>query len=76
MSFIARSFTLHLDIAIYPDQTEVSSADFLRAVHRICPLKIKTILTDNGTHKPTVLPVKRRRRAGSMCLIVRCRTEN
>ncbi|MEN9658545.1 MAG: hypothetical protein RL571_2010 [Pseudomonadota bacterium] len=36
-------------MAIYPDQTEVSSADFLRAVHRVCPVKIKTILTDNGT---------------------------
>lgn len=36
-------------LAIYPDQTEASSADFLRAVHRVCPVQIKTILTDNGT---------------------------
>ena len=36
-------------LAIYPDQTEESSSDFLRAVYRVCPMHIKTILTDNGT---------------------------
>ncbi len=36
-------------MAIYPDQTEVSSADFLRKVHHACPVHIQTILTDNGT---------------------------
>jgi transposase-like protein len=36
-------------LRIYPDQTEVSSVDFLRRVKEICPFKIEKILTDNGT---------------------------
>lgn len=35
--------------AIYPNQTEESAAHFLQALHRACPVKIKTILTDNGS---------------------------
>jgi transposase-like protein len=34
---------------IYPDQTEVSSVDFLRRVKKACSVKIEKILTDNGT---------------------------
>ncbi len=36
-------------LRIYPDQTEVSSVDFLRRVKEACPVKIEKILTDNGT---------------------------
>jgi transposase InsO family protein len=36
-------------MAIYPDQTEISSTDFLHRVTQACPVKIKTLLTDNGT---------------------------
>lgn len=36
-------------MAIYPDQTEVSSTCFLQEVYRRCPVRIRTILTDNGT---------------------------
>jgi transposase-like protein len=35
--------------AIFPDQTEASASHFLRALHRTCPVKIKIILTDNGS---------------------------
>ena len=34
--------------AIYPDQSEDSSADFLRQLHKHCPFKITKLLTDNG----------------------------
>jgi transposase InsO family protein len=34
---------------IYRDQTEKSSADFLRRLKRAAPMKIRTILTDNGS---------------------------
>ena len=33
----------------YPDQSNTSSADFLRRLKRAAPMKIKTILTDNGS---------------------------
>ena len=33
----------------YRDQTEKSSADFVRRLTRVAPMKIKTILTDNGS---------------------------
>lgn len=33
----------------YRDQTETSSVDFLRRLKRAAPMKIKTILTDNGS---------------------------
>ena len=36
-------------LAVYPDQTEASATHFLRALQRACPVKISTILTDNGT---------------------------
>lgn len=35
--------------AIYPDQTEVSSTCLLQEVYRRCPVRMRTILTDNGT---------------------------
>ena len=34
---------------IYKDQTERSSADFLRRLHRAAPMKITIILTDNAS---------------------------
>jgi transposase InsO family protein len=34
---------------IYRDQTEKSSVDFLRRLKRTAPMKIRTILTDNGS---------------------------
>jgi hypothetical protein len=34
---------------IYANQTEKSACDFLRQVHKNCPVKIQKILTDNGT---------------------------
>ena len=34
---------------IYRDQSNKSSADFLRRLRRAAPMKIKTILTDNGS---------------------------
>ena len=34
---------------IYRDQSERSSTDFLRRLKRVAPMKIKTILTDNGS---------------------------
>ena len=34
---------------IYRDQTEKSSVDFLRRLKRSAPMKIRTILTDNGS---------------------------
>ena len=33
----------------YRNQTEASSTDFLRRLKRVAPMKIKTILTDNGS---------------------------
>ena len=33
----------------YRDQTEASSADFLRRLKKAAPMRIKTILTDNGS---------------------------
>ena len=33
----------------YRDQTERSSTDFLRRLKRAAPMKLKTILTDNGS---------------------------
>ncbi len=34
---------------IYPDQSEKSSTDFLRRLKRVAPIKIQTVLTDNGS---------------------------
>jgi transposase InsO family protein len=34
---------------IYPNQSQQSSADFLKKLKAASPIKIKTILTDNGT---------------------------
>ena len=36
-------------VRIYKDQSERSSADFLRRLHRAAPMKITIILTDNGS---------------------------
>ena len=36
-------------LAIYDDQTDASSTDFLRKVHQAAPMKIQKLLTDNGT---------------------------
>lgn len=36
-------------MAIYPDQTMTSSTHFLRKVKEACPVKIVTLLTDNGS---------------------------
>jgi transposase InsO family protein len=36
-------------VRTYRDQTERSSTDFLRRLKRAAPMKIKTILTDNGS---------------------------
>ena len=36
-------------LAIYDDQTQVSSVDFLEKLQANCPVKIEKILTDNGT---------------------------
>jgi transposase-like protein len=36
-------------LAIYPDQTQESSVDFLDKVVKNCPVKIEKVLTDNGT---------------------------
>lgn len=33
----------------YPDQSDQSSVDFLRRLRRAAPMRIKTILTDNGS---------------------------
>ena len=41
--------TRWVHMEIYPDQTEVSSSDFLLKLHQICPIKICKILTDNGS---------------------------
>jgi transposase InsO family protein len=35
--------------AVYPDQSENSSADFLGKLHKACPVKITKLLTDNGS---------------------------
>jgi transposase InsO family protein len=34
---------------LYPDQSEKSSTDFLRRLQRVAPIKIQTVLTDNGS---------------------------
>ena len=34
---------------IYANQTEASSTDFLRRLRKVAPMKIQTILTDNGS---------------------------
>ena len=36
-------------VRTYKDQSERSSADFLRRLHRAAPMKIKIVLTDNGS---------------------------
>jgi transposase InsO family protein len=35
-------------VAIYADKTAASARRFLKALHKACPLRIKTLLTDNG----------------------------
>lgn len=37
-------------IEIYADQTENSSVDFLSKVKKACLIKVKKLLTDNGSH--------------------------
>jgi IS30 family transposase len=34
---------------IYDNQSEASSLDFLKRLQAACPIRIRTILTDNGT---------------------------
>ena len=48
--FMAIDRTTHwVQLAIYPDQSEASSADFLVKVKQVCPIKITKLLTDNGS---------------------------
>ena len=35
-------------IAIYPNKTAANARRFLRDLERACPIRIRTILTDNG----------------------------
>ena len=41
--------TRWVHLAIYADQSEASSADFLVKVKQACPIKITKLLTDNGS---------------------------
>jgi hypothetical protein len=63
----------YLSMEIYPDQTEVSSADFLRKVHHACPVHIQIILTDNGTQFTDRFTSKEKSLLASMCLIASAR---
>jgi len=57
---------------IYRDQTEKSSVDFLRRLKRAAPMKIRTILTDNGSQFTDRFTTKSRVPSGKHAFDLAC----
>lgn len=57
---------------IYRDQTEKSSVDFLRRLKRTAPMKIRTILTDNGSQFTDRFTTKSRAPSGKHVFDLAC----
>ena len=57
---------------IYSDQSEVSSTDFLRRLKQVAPMKIQTILTDNGSQFTDRFTSKNKQASGQHAFDKRC----
>ena len=57
---------------IYRDQSELSSSDFLRRLSSAAPMKIKTILTDNGSQFTDRFTSKKREPTGRHAFDQQC----
>jgi transposase InsO family protein len=60
-------------LRVYTDQSQASSVDFLNRLHDAAPMKIKLLLSDNGTQFTDRFTSKKRKPSGKHKFDVRCR---
>jgi transposase InsO family protein len=63
-------------LKVYPDQSEQSSADFLRRLEQASAVKIQKILTDNGSQFTDRFTSKNKKPSGSHCFDKLCEELN
>ena len=60
-------------LKVYPDQSEQSSADFLRVLEQASAVKIEKVLTDNGSQFTDRFTSKKKKPSGKHCFDKQCK---